>query len=424
MSEMNSSILRLVWADQAKSGLLFPLSDGGTLSIRNAGLEDMKTGMFCGAELEINGVRMRGDVLFESDAANDNMLGLGHEILHVAATPSSCVINRYGERIPQLVVNVPQWLSDTVERLKAGAGNAECGMWLGEQPVPMRLSIMEQILWERLERKRGEVEELYDSCDHDWAQTLYVMLFRAMGGNKNKSPYIRLASTVTYQMVLRERGSIDCVEALLLGGAGMLEGLYFDDYIRRLRDHFVYMVRKYGFMPMKQDEWERSVRTANQPLVRIVQLVSFLSRNDFMFDKVMSCRRAADVRELFDVELSGYWANHYSPDLASGRRLGRIGTQKADLLAVNAVIPVMLAYGEYTGNAALKEAAMDLLYDIPAESNSIVNAWSGAGMNIANAADSQAVIQLQNEYCVAKRCSECKVGRGIIKVKKNRLCNV
>lgn len=421
MTNVDSGTLRLIWANISKSGMLFKLSGGSYLAIRDGGVEDMSEGLFCGAEVEIDGIRMRGDVMFGNDTSKKYPGGSGYEILHITSNLSPNIINRHGDRIPQLVLDVPKWLSDTVAGLKNGGGSAQCGMWLGSQHIPMRLSITEQLLWERLERKCREVEELYASCDKDWAQTLYVMLFRAMGGNKNKEPYIRLASTATYQMVLRERGSIACVEALLLGSAGMLEGLYFDDYIRKLHDDFIYLARKWNIMPMKHDEWERTVRTANQPLVRIVQLASFLSRNDFMFDKVMSCRRAEDVRALFDVELSGYWATHYSPDFASGRRLGRIGSQKADLLAVNAVVPVMMVYGKCTGRETLKEAAIELLAYIPAESNSIINGWSAAGVNVASASDSQAVIQLNNEYCAAKRCSECKVGRGIIKMKEKSL---
>lgn len=414
--DVDSGVLRLIWADMSRSGgMCFPLSDGSLMTIRNGGEEDMVSGIFCGAELETDGVRMRGDVVFGGNDLQEGCSGLGYVVLQVVATSSPFILNRHGERIAQLVVEVPEWLNGKVENLKRSAGSAECAMWLGTQPSPVRLSVMERLLWERLERKCGEVVELAKASDNDWAQTLYVMLFRAMGGNKNKPPYIRLASTATYHMVLRERGSIDCVEALLLGSAGMLEGLYFDDYIRRLRDHFVYLVRKYGIVPMKPDEWEMWVRSVNLPLIRIVQLASFVARNDFMFDRVMSCRNAEDVRLLFDVELSGYWATHYSPDLASGRRMGRIGSQKADLLAVNAVVPVMLAYGEYSGNIALKEAAIELLGSIPAESNGIVNNWSAKGVNVVNAADSQSVMQLNNEYCAFKKCADCKVGRGIIK---------
>ena len=239
-----------------------------------------------------------------------------------------------------------------------------------------------------------------------------------MGGNRNREPYIDLASRATYQMVLRERGDIELVEALLLGTAGMLEGCYFDDYIARLHDHYLYLARKYGIVPMRAGEWARAgIRAQNRPVTRIVQLASFVARNDFIFDRVAGCRTREDVHALFDTEVSGYWATHYVPDGSGERCPRRIGAEKADLLAINAVVPVMFAYGQTTGKGALKDAAFDLLGDIPAENNAIVRSWSGMGVPVRSALDSQALLQLRNEYCTRGRCTDCRVGKSIIKVR-------
>ena len=207
--------------------------------------------------------------------------------------------------------------------------------------------------------------------------------------------------------------------ALLLGTAGMLEGCYyFDDYIARLHDHYLYLARKYGIVPMRAGEWARAgIRAQNRPVTRIVQLASFVARNDFIFDRVAGCRTREDVHALFDTEVSGYWATHYVPDGSGERCPRRIGAEKADLLAINAVVPVMFAYGQTTGKGALKDAAFDLLGDIPAENNAIVRSWSGMGVPVRSALDSQALLQLRNEYCTQGRCTDCKVGKSIIKVR-------
>jgi len=148
-----------------------------------------------------------------------------------------------------------------------------------------------------------------------------------------------------------------------------------------------------------------------------VQLASFVARNDFIFDRVAGCRTREDVHALFDTEVSGYWATHYVPDGSGERCPRRIGAEKADLLAINAVVPVMFAYGQTTGKGALKDAAFDLLGDIPAENNAIVRSWSGMGVPVRSALDSQALLQLRNEYCTQGRCTDCKVGKSIIKVR-------
>ena len=307
-------------------------------------------------------------------------------VLHVVSAPAAPLYDAGGERIPQLVVSVPQRLRDAVASLRTGAGRYECGIWLGDLPAAKRISFLDRLVVERLDRKCRDVLNVLERCGGDWAQALYTMLFRAMGGNRNREPYIDLASRATYQMVLRERGDIELVEALLLGTAGMLEGCYFDDYIARLHDHYLYLARKYGIVPMRAGEWARAgIRAQNRPVTRIVQLASFVARNDFIFDRVAGCRTREDVHALFDTEVSGYWATHYVPDGSGERCPRRIGAEKADLLAINAVVPVMFAYGQTTGKGALKDAAFDLLGDIPAENNAIVRSWSGMGVPVRSA---------------------------------------
>ena len=293
------------------------LDDGGTLRIVKSGEEDAGYGIYRAADIEVNGVRRRGDVLFGGNSVEGREHGNGllpaalqWAVLHVVSAPAAPLYDAGGERIPQLVVSVPQRLRDAVASLRTGASRYECGIWLGDLPAAKRISFLDRLVVERLDRKCRDVLNVLERCGGDWAQALYTMLFRAMGGNRNREPYIDLASRATYQMVLRERGDIELVEALLLGTAGMLEGCYyFDDYIARLHDHYLYLARKYGIVPMRAGEWARAgIRAQNRPVTRIVQLASFVARNDFIFDRVAGCRTREDVHALFDTEVSGYWA--------------------------------------------------------------------------------------------------------------------
>ena len=52
------------------------------------------------------------------------------------------------------------------------------------------------------------------------------------------------------------------------------------------------------------------------------------------------------------------------------------------------------------------------------ENNRIVRLWKQAGLSIGNASQSQAGIQLYNEYCKNKRCLDCPIGYYVM-VKKN-----
>ncbi len=50
------------------------------------------------------------------------------------------------------------------------------------------------------------------------------------------------------------------------------------------------------------------------------------------------------------------------------------------------------------------ERAASLLEELKAENNYVTRMWSGAGIPVQTAADSQALLQLQKEYCDKKKC--------------------
>ena len=60
-----------------------------------------------------------------------------------------------------------------------------------------------------------------------------------------------------------------------------------------------------------------------------------------------------------------------------------------------------------------RDSALSLLERLPSEDNRFMRAWSGEGIPIRNAFESQALLQLATEYCARTRCAECPVGRRI-----------
>ena len=93
----------------------------------------------------------------------------------------------------------------------------------------------------------------------------------------------------------------------------------------------------------------------------------------------------------------------------------RIGAFKANIIGINLVAVLQFAYGSYTGSERLRDSALTLLERLPAEDNRYMRAWQAAGVRPRNAFESQALLQLATEYCAARRCAECPVGRRIAK---------
>ena len=81
-----------------------------------------------------------------------------------------------------------------------------------------------------------------------------------------------------------------------------------------------------------------------------------------------------------------------------------------EVLLINAWVPLLMEYGRQHGQQEYKDQAMQILSQIEAEDNRVVRLWKEAGIKVDNATESQAVLQLYNEYCKNKRCLECQLG--------------
>ena len=119
-------------------------------------------------------------------------------------------------------------------------------------------------------------------------------------------------------------------------------------------------------------------------------------------------------RRLFCIEASDYWRTHHIPGIASDEHPKRLGAFKANIIGINLVSVLQFAYGSVTGRETLRDSALTLLERLPAEDNRYMRNWRNTGVSIRNAFESQALLQLATEYCPAKRCTECPVGRRIL----------
>ncbi|MDY4626089.1 MAG: DUF2851 domain-containing protein, partial [Prevotella sp.] len=75
-------------------------------------------------------------------------------------------------------------------------------------------------------------------------------------------------------------------------------------------------------------------------------------------------------------------------------------------------------YGRHLGNDKLCDRAFDFLDELKAETNSVVKMWQDVGLEVQNAGDSQALLQLKKEYCDRKYCLRCRIGYEYLKVKE------
>lgn len=300
------------------------------------------------------------------------------------------------------------------DKLRKGASCFGCGGYLSSLDPLHRAEIYNALGYERLSRKNRDVNGFYAECRSDWPQTFYLMFLRTLGDERNKGAFTELARTVPYAAILRERLVPHNVEAMLIGASGLLDLYPHDEYILDMKRDFAYLASKYAISPMRASQWSLiRLRPNNHPILRLSQAAMFLTSVSNVMDRILECRTAKDVNALFGVETSKYWRTRYTPANGSDPVAKHIGHTKTDLLGINLVVQMQFAYGSYINNETLRTRAMSLLENIPAEDNSIIRGWNACGTLAKTAFDSQALIQLRNEYCKRDNCDRCPVGRRI-----------
>lgn len=304
-------------------------------------------------------------------------------------------------------------------RLEAGSVTFDCGGALSRLDPFVRTSIFTGVLFERLQRKNDYILDIYRNEGLNWEQVVYILLFRFLGAPSNTEAFEKLARSVSYAIIKRYVHTPEDLEALLIGGSGLLDLYYSDSYTETMRRQFAYFAEKYRLKRMSAGEWNVTrIYPHNHPVLRLAQAVSILSQPDFGIERVLACRSAEDIGRLFMHEASSYWFTHFIPGVESPKCDKRIGRAKAEILAVNVVAPVQFSYGSYIDSDRLRDRALNLLDSIQPERNSKVRRWTDCGFFPRSAFDTQVLIQLGDQYCLKRRCRECPVGDHIIKTLK------
>jgi hypothetical protein len=77
---------------------------------------------------------------------------------------------------------------------------------------------------------------------------------------------------------------------------------------------------------------------------------------------------------------------------------------------INAIALFLFWKGQKETNHELMHKAMVLLELLPAESNRIVRKWKDLKIVPQNAFESQALLEIYQQFCERKKCLDCKIG--------------
>jgi hypothetical protein len=86
---------------------------------------------------------------------------------------------------------------------------------------------------------------------------------------------------------------------------------------------------------------------------------------------MLKCESMKEVQNLLKVSVTPYWQTHYHFGAVSGTSTKQLSTERLNLIVINAVIPMLFAYGRHHSKDELCERAFDLLEQLKAENNYI-----------------------------------------------------
>lgn len=341
-------------------------------------------------------------------------------ILHVVWENDKPIKRTDGSEMPtvELKNRVDTNLWERYKNLYTSADIVPCANHWQNVPDLNKLSALDNALMSRLQSKANALQKLFSKNNNDWEQTLYQLLCKNFGFKVNAEAMLRLAEVVPYNILLKHIDKPVQIEAILFGAAGFLDETEEDDYVKVLKREYELLRRKYSLdgRQMNLSQWKfLRLRPANFPTVRIAQLAALISRQKNLFSKILETTSYKDVYTLLDVEQSAYWHKHYQFGKLSKSDVPGLGEASIQNIIINTLVPVLVAYGKIHDEQSYTELATDLLQNIPAENNKIIRLWAPLEYKPKSAFDSQALIELYNNFCMKRRCLECGVGSWLIK---------
>lgn len=408
---------------------MFPLkelqtTDGLSVEVIDPGLRNSDAGPdYFNAKLKIDGTLWVGNV--EIHTRSSDWYHHGHDrdttydsvILHIVGEADVEVARTTGEPIPQMVLPCPAHVQAHYRELCVADQYPACHLVLPSLSKLTVHSWLSALQTERLEQKARLITQRLQRCNNNWEDAFFVTLARNYGFGLNGDAFEAWADLLPFRALDKHRDNPLQVEALFYGMAGLLEegvlkGEQEDDYSLRLRKEFRYLQRKFNLTRVMDATLWRFLRLRpdNFPHIRLAQLACLYQREDKLFSRLLEAETLEEVRTLLATRASGYWETHYTFGRVSPQREKQLGGRSKDLIVINTLVPFLYAYGLHKADERMCERAGRFLEELKAESNHIIRAWSDAGVPVANAADSQALIQLRKEYCDKRKCLFCRFG--------------
>lgn len=423
---MREDLLHFIWKHKK-------IQTTGLYTTRNLLLTILATGTqnhlagpdFFNARIEIDGQKWAGNV--EIHIRSSDWFLHHHEqddaynsvILHVVWEEDVAVYRNDNTLIPTLEIGkyIPVSLLENYQRLfnKQQLSFIYCEKDLKEIDRLVWINWLERLYYERLEKRHDQLSQLVSQSKNNWEHVLFSMLLKSFGSKINGEPFLSIATALDFSTLTKIRGKPQQLESLFFGLAGILNDIKdTNPYETRLRKEYRYVCHKFdlngeGVSPAQYFK----LRPANFPTIRLSQLANLYGRHGNLLSKIVKETSLEKLYEIFHVSASAFWDTHYTFGKTSPARRKSVSKNFIDILILNTVVPIKFSYARFLGKSADAEIT-EIVNQIKAERNGIINNFESIGVQAKNAMESQAQLQLYNEYCSKDKCLSCNVGMRLL----------
>ena len=400
-------LLHYVWKHRILPLKTLKTTDGQALEIIDPGLHNNDRGPdFFNAKIRVGNVVWAGNVEIHLRASDwyrhghQDDAAYNNTILHVVNVADCEVETADGKHPAQFQLDIPAALTLHYKELCETDDYPRCHRMIPSLDSMKAHSWMDALLAERLEERSRRVLDRVKATQGNWEHASFVTLSRSFGFGLNGDAFERWAMSIPLQAVGKHSDNLLQVEAFFLGMAGLIEELQVargEEEVQRMKREFAFLKHKFQLSEaMQKSDWRyMRTRPRNVPHVRLLQLARLFHEGRTQMNRLLE----ADDIEALCLQLS----------------VEGLAETSCRLIVINAVVPLLYAYGMSHRETSYQERAISLLEQLPPEDNRIIRQWKSCGLEAAHAADSQALLQLKREYCDRNDCLRCRFGYEYLK---------
>ncbi|TAF32673.1 MAG: DUF2851 family protein [Cytophagales bacterium] len=293
-----------------------------------------------------------------------------------------------------------------------------CASYTSHLPQALQERVLLQNWIGRQNRKINDIHSLYLRNHKNLEETAYQLLGQGFGLSINQEPFLRLCQQLPHKYLQKHANQAPQIEALLFGMSGLLPEQPKDDYSQALVQEFAFLSHKYNLKSHKLllSEWKFSkLRPPSFPTVRLAHFAALMYGRQHFFAELIHAESLQELKAFFGCQPSAYWHTHYDFGKESKLLRGGLGTLFTEVLILNVVVYLGLFYAELKGISGLANKFLGFAESLKAEENKLTKFYTDRGFRAQHAAQSQGILELHKQQCLAKKCLSCGVGQYLLK---------